>query len=60
MPFFTDTAYKSTSITLTGYKQQYLRLKGYSCIYFEYEVYLLHYTIKVKNLKKPKLGCWLF
>ena len=26
------------------------------CIYFEYEVYLLNYTIKIKNLKKHKLG----
>ena len=28
-----------------------MRLKGISCIYFEYEVYLLTYTIKVKHLK---------
>jgi len=39
-----------------------MKLKGNSCIYFDYEVYLLKYTIKnLKNLnwgfevfKKPK------
>jgi len=26
-----------------------MRVKGNSCIYFEYEVYLLNYTIKIKT-----------
>jgi len=28
-----------------------MRLKGNSCIYFEYEVYFLNYTIKRKKTK---------
>jgi len=36
-----------------------MTLKGNSCIYFEYDVYLLNYTIKIKNLK-IKFGFWGF
>jgi len=55
MPFSFSriTAYKTTSITLTGYKQLYMRLKSSSCIYYQYEAYLSNYTIKNE---KPKLG----
>jgi len=28
-----------------------MRLRGNSCIYFEYEVYLLNYTIEIKKHK---------
>jgi len=43
------TVYKSTIIILTGHKEEYMRLKGNICIYFEYEFYLLDYTIKIKT-----------
>ena len=29
---------------------KYMRLKGNSCIYFEYEVYLLNYTMEIKKI----------
>jgi len=27
---------------------------------FEYDVYLLNYTIETKNLEQPKLSFWVF
>jgi len=35
-----------------------MRLKGNSSIYFEYEVYLLNYTLKIK--KPKKILSWVF
>jgi len=48
-PFWQQVVSCKRGFTLTGYKQQSMRLKCNSCIYFEYEVYLLNYTLIIKT-----------